>query len=73
MASRYIGFNHGANIMDPQAFTQGTSTGSTDIELRVDTGKNWTTGDIMLALKGFEVFLMSQANTALQNAYPATE
>jgi len=39
MASIYLGLNRGQNTANPEAVTEGSSTGSTDVELRVDTGK----------------------------------
>lgn len=36
MADRYFGFNFGADL-SPDNVTTGTSTGSTDVELRIST------------------------------------
>ena len=41
MASIYIGYNRGADL-SPDAATEGASTGSTDVELRIDTGQGLT-------------------------------
>lgn len=50
MASKYFGLNHGlATYNNPQAITVGTSTGSTDIELRIDLTKSITTEEAALA------------------------
>lgn len=46
MASIYVGLNRGAQAMNPQNVTEGSSTGSTDVELRFDTGKGLTRKDI---------------------------
>jgi len=39
MASIYIGINRGQNSAGPEVCVEGSSTQSTDIELRIDTGK----------------------------------
>lgn len=47
MASQYFGYNRGTDL-SPDAITTGTSTGSTDVELRVDLTKSLTKEDIQL-------------------------
>ena len=39
MASIYLGQNRGTASAQPEVVTEGSSTGSTDVELRIDTGK----------------------------------
>jgi len=39
MASIYLGMNRGQNPGIESSVTEGASTGSTDIEIRIDTGK----------------------------------
>lgn len=46
MASEYYGFNRGQDTLSPGGITVGTSTGSTDLELRIDLTKNLTRLDI---------------------------
>jgi hypothetical protein len=41
VANIFIGVNRGA-ADNPDNITEGASTGSTDIELRIDTGVGWT-------------------------------
>ncbi len=61
MASRYYGLNRGQTEFQ---VTEGASTGSTDIELRVDTGKSLTKNDIILALEYFiNIILKNASNT----------
>lgn len=51
MGSEYYGINRGdPNQLMPDAVTVGTSTGSTDIEVRLDLTKGWTTLEIEEAL-----------------------
>ena len=57
MASNFIGINRG-QLDTPQALTVGGSTGSTDIELRIDTGKSTTKTDVIKALRTFEKFIL---------------
>lgn len=45
MASEYYGLNRGANA-NPDEVTVGTSTGSTDVELRIDKTKSLTKEDV---------------------------
>ena len=55
MASIYIGANLGEPDMGPDPQTggivEGASTGSTDVELRIDTGKSMTRMDVNLITK----------------------
>jgi hypothetical protein len=46
MASLYIGLNRGAYGIQVDEVTVGTSTGSTDVELRMDETKGLTRKDI---------------------------
>lgn len=48
MASQFIGLNRGAQLQNPGSVTSGTSTGSTDVELRIDLTKSLTRLDIKL-------------------------
>lgn len=57
MTQRYIGVNRGANY-NPDALTVGTSTGSTDIELRIDDTKGFTTLDIEAIMDAFERYIL---------------
>lgn len=51
MASKYIGANRGTDL-SPDAFTVGTSSGSTDMEFRADLTKSLNTEDCVLFLQG---------------------
>lgn len=54
MASLYIGLNRGQTGAQSSDFTIGTSTGATDVELRIDTGKSLTRMDVSLILEAIE-------------------
>lgn len=56
MTQRYIGVNRGADY-SPDALTVGTSTGGTDIELRIDDTKGLTTVEIDAILDAFERYV----------------
>lgn len=56
MASIYIGYNRGADLSPDQA-TEGASTGSMDVELRIDTGKGLNRGEIILILEAIERYI----------------
>lgn len=47
MASIYLGVNRGQND-NPETVAEGSSTNSTDIELRIDTGKGTTRNDAIV-------------------------
>lgn len=67
MASFFIGSNRGAvNDTNPDTLTVGTSTGSTDVELRYDTGKSLTRADIYNFMERVEKYLLA-ANIASTN------
>jgi hypothetical protein len=51
MASTFIGLNRGQQGSLVSDFTVGTSTGSTDVEVRVDTGKSLTREEVKLILE----------------------
>lgn len=46
MASVYYGQNRGTDDANPEVVTVGASTGSTDVELRIDTGKGLTRNEV---------------------------
>lgn len=48
MASIFLGVNRGADTM-PDQITEGASTGATDVELRIDTGKGLTRAEVTRA------------------------
>lgn len=51
MASTFIGLNRGQQGSLVSDFTVGTSTGGTDLEVRIDTGKSLTRQDAKLMLE----------------------
>lgn len=51
MADHYLGLNRGAVSLREDAITAGTSSGSTDVELRIADAAGWTRHEIILALK----------------------
>lgn len=46
MASIYLGLNLGDETMSPDKVQEGASTNSTDVELRIDTGKSMSRLDV---------------------------
>lgn len=65
MASQYFGFNRNADY-SPDQVTTGTSSGSTDVEVRVDLTKVLSTEDITLILKAIiRVILDGRLNSAV--------
>lgn len=70
MADHFLGMNRGGSTagrgysFSDDTFTYGTSTGSTDIELRIADAAGWTRQEIIIALELFELFL-TQSNPAI--------
>lgn len=56
MASIFIGFNRGADL-SPDKVTEGASTGATDVELRIDTGKGLTRQEVTVIMEAIERYL----------------
>ncbi len=48
MASEFYGLNRGSLDGKDEAVVVGSSTGATDVELRVDTGKGTTRKDVRI-------------------------
>jgi len=59
MASIYIGLNRGAPNLQPENLAVGTSTNSTDMELRYDETKALTREDVMNFLDTARVYLLA--------------
>lgn len=51
MADHFIGINRGVAGATPADFTVGTSTGSTDIEVRIADAAGWSKIEIDIALE----------------------
>ena len=66
MASQYFGFNRGTDL-SPDAITTGTSSGSTDVELRVDLTKSLTKEDILLITEAIIRMIIDQRTTTIGN------
>lgn len=66
MASEYFGYNRGTDL-SPDAVTTGTSTGSTDVEVRVDLTKSLTKLDVLLILEAIERVIEDQRTATIAN------
>lgn len=67
MASEYYGVNRGSDLQ-PNKVTFGTSTGGTDIELRVDLTKGFNRKEVLNAIKALENFILHGLTTGGQSA-----
>jgi hypothetical protein len=56
MADHFIGLNRGQGG-NPGNITAGNATGSTDMELRYDTGKGTTKKDLLLFIEVLEQYI----------------
>lgn len=70
MADNFIGINRGALDDVPANITVGSSTGSKDIELRVDTGKGTTRQDVIKALEAIKNYILSNGYQSAANLPP---
>lgn len=51
MANRFYGLNNIPSTMEqPDKVVTGSSTGSTDVEVRIDTTKSWNRQMLLIAL-----------------------
>lgn len=50
MADHFIGVARGSEFHDDSSFTIGTSTGSTDLEVRIADAAGWTKAEVDRAL-----------------------
>lgn len=66
MADVFYGINRGNTSLQPDAVSYNTSTNSTDIELRIDTGKGTTRKDVKSALEQ----LLNRINDGRFSTYP---
>ncbi len=58
MAQWYLGINRG-QTENPGNVARGTSTNSTDFEVRIDTTKGSTREDVIKALRAIEMYMLS--------------
>jgi hypothetical protein len=64
MADHFIGTNRGLELLSEKSWTYGTSTGSTDLEIRIGDAFGWTRQEIYDAL-------VAAADRIVQNDSPA--
>lgn len=58
MANRFIGINNtGIRDNGDANWTLGSSTGSTDVELRIDDTKNWSRKELAAVVRGMADFI----------------
>lgn len=66
MASQYYGYNRGTDL-SPNAITTGSSTGSTDVELRVDLAKSLTREDVYEIAEAIIRYIQDGRSTEIPN------
>lgn len=71
MADHFLGINRGQQGSKDTDFTYGTSTGATDIELRIADAKSLTRLDVLQALGMFQRFLLNANNAIAGTKFPA--
>lgn len=71
MTDHFLGINRGKQGAKDADFVYGTSTGSTDIELRIADGASLTRKDVLLALEAFERFLVAANVNIAGTKFPA--
>ena len=65
MASVYFGLNYGDDQNNVGKVTTGAASGSTDVEVRIDTGKLTNVKDALVILEALESYIASGFNTSL--------
>jgi len=71
MADHFIGRNRGTIGWGDSGFTYGTSTGATDVEVRIADGKGLTRKDVILILERIEEFITApDPHIAAADAFP---
>lgn len=69
MASQFFGLNRGQDDLGPLGVTTGSSTGSTDVELRCDTGKSLTRKDVNILVERIMEFF-NQGGASGNTSFP---
>lgn len=69
MADHYIGVNRGTNLLHEVNYVRGTSTGSTDLEVRLADAAGWTRQEVIDALNNIAELLASPSNLTVSK-YP---
>ncbi len=64
MTNTYIGLNRGAD-QSPDQVAEGSSTQSTDVELRIDNSKSLTRLEIILIVQALERYIEDGRVTVL--------
>lgn len=59
MADVFYGQDRGDDDGNPQVVTVGAATGSTDIEVRIDTGVGWTRDEALKAIENIKNRVLS--------------
>ena len=68
MASRFLCLNRGQNEF---SIVENAATQSADIELRIDTGKNLTKNEVLMAVEWFENYINGKMTTIPAANVPA--
>lgn len=64
MADYFYGINRGAGDMNEDAITQGASTGSTELEVRISTTPAWSRQEVCDKLDAIKRRILSGENAA---------
>lgn len=70
MADHFIGLNRGAVGFADSQITFGTSSGSTDVEIRIADAAGWTRQELILALEVIEGKLKSPQSPDTDALFP---
>lgn len=71
MSDHFIGINRGKDIFTPVNLVRGTSTGATDVEVRMADAANLTRKDVIFALKGIIQLLENPGSAPDGTTYPS--
>jgi hypothetical protein len=70
MADHFYGINRGKLELTPVSIVRGTSTGSTDIELRVADAAGLTRKDVIIALEALEALFAQPGSSPDGTNFP---
>ena len=70
MADHFIGINRGTDVYTEKSYTYGTSTGATDVEVRIADAAGWTRDELYQALEAIADRLVANDSPAAASKFP---
>ena len=70
MADHFIGINRGTEPYTEKSYTYGTSTGATDIEVRIADAAGWTRSEVYDMLEAIAARMVQNDSPAAASKFP---